>query len=227
MSQKLTKTPKIEKPIDDQNNKIKATPVNYTTMSSTAITSQEHLLDSYFDVDSPTELLKWSIDNQRVLQKYGRFDQKVMAVFNLSASAINEMSTKQLKQAFKTVGEVQQKQNADGREDHDQRGNPVHGKAAGDAEEGDRGGIHFHRQHVHVLRHGDDLDDEEPHGLRGGKMDYGGGCVVLVDSSTRNTCNNDSNTHTVNVTTRNTTIRHIRHHHLPRRRPWFTGSAEA
>ena len=57
-------------------NKIKDTPVNYTTMSSTAITSQEHLLDSYFDVDSPTELLKWSIDNQRVLQKYGRFDQK-------------------------------------------------------------------------------------------------------------------------------------------------------
>ena len=93
---------------------------DYTTMSSTAITSQEHLLDSYFDVDSPTELLKWSIDNQRVLQKYGRFDQKVMAVFNLSASAINEMSTKQLKQAFKTVGEVQQKGHANGREKPDE-----------------------------------------------------------------------------------------------------------
>jgi hypothetical protein len=41
------------------------------------------------------------------------------SVFNLSVSAINEMSTKQLKQAFKTVGEVQQKQNAGSREDQD------------------------------------------------------------------------------------------------------------
>ena len=42
------------------------------------------------------------------------------SVFNLSVSAINEMTTKQLKQAFKTVGEVQQKGHANGREKPDE-----------------------------------------------------------------------------------------------------------